>query len=849
MMSRLQYQDWRRVLEQKDNKRKLIFAISILLNLVIGVVIVGIVSRSGILYKGSDSMYHIYRGDWVLKSVESGDGWPLYNPVWYNGVELMRYWPPVAAYLMAFCQFIARSLPGFFPSYYVFEGFAVFCGIVYLIGAVAWNIAGYVKKRPFLGAVLGFLWFFMPQSLHVLFAEGNMPRSLIMAIFPLTLVFMNEYLKRGGIKNFIGTAVTFFLMCACHVGYTGMVALAVLIYFLIYRLCCFTGSGRLQRSKKRDFELIVAVIAGFLLCGVFLLPALKGGLASNTSNASQAAEGFFQSIDLTLNPAHKINSGFGDSYFGIISFLVAVFGAVASKKRARAGFITAIIIVLSTTKTAYAVIQLLPGASLLWMLRFLPIASAMIFFSMLEWDSLKKSILSVITAFMLVDSAICVYALRPEEEDTTSIEGYFESLEEDTLIDEAKAITKNRIALIDSYSPFVNGVFYLSDYNGESTNQLFGQGWEAASTSLQIAQINEAFDNGYYYFMFDRLLEYGCDTVLIKKNSAAVIPYNEIEAEEAATKRGYVKEYEEGIYVVYHYEGITGTYGTISTYDGLAIGSGAYYISMMFPTVREAPTEYIDEFTLEELTSYNIIYLDGFLYHDVHAAEDLITKAAEAGTKVYVLADGIPENAESRTNRFLDVECQPVEFDNGFPEMKTKEFGDLQIALFPNDLKQWRTVYVNGLTEVLGYSEVLGEELPFWGTGSNENIVFIAYNLTYYYSLTRDSIVGTLLEGIVETGETEIPERRIVPVDVTYGENSLTIVSPEDGVNTSVADHDIFEGDYESFNRLVYVDSGTTEITFKYPYLVQGLIMTFAGVLVTGVMVIYLKKKGKQEHT
>ena len=63
-----------------------------------------------------------------------------------------------------------------------------------------------------------------------------------------------------------------------------------------------------------------------------------------------------------------------------------------------------------------------------------------------------------------------------------------------------------------------------------------------------------------------------------------------------------------------------------------------------------------------------------------------------------------------------------------------------------------------------------------------------------------------------------------------------------------MADHDIFEGDYESFNRLVYVDNGTTEITFKYPYLVQGLIMTFAGVLVTGVMVIYLKKKGKREH-
>ena len=102
--------------------------VSLLINVAIACGIIWIVSRCGILYKGSDSMYHIYRGDWILKSVESGDLWPLYDPVWYNGVELMRYWPPVAAYLMAFCQFVARSLPGLFPSYYVFEGFSVFCG-------------------------------------------------------------------------------------------------------------------------------------------------------------------------------------------------------------------------------------------------------------------------------------------------------------------------------------------------------------------------------------------------------------------------------------------------------------------------------------------------------------------------------------------------------------------------------------------------------------------------------------------------------------------------------------------------------------------------------------------------
>ena len=840
-MSKQQYQDWRRVLESKS-KKTLTLIISLLINLVIGAAVIWAVSRSSILFKGSDSMYHVYRGDWIMKSVSSGDAWPLYNAVWYNGVELMRYWPPVAAYVMAFCQLIAKSLPGIFTEYYVFEGFAVYCGLIYLIGAVTWNIAGFIKNRPVTGAVVGVLWFFMPQSLYVLFAEGNLPRSLIMAIFPLAFLFINEYLKKGMVRNFVGTAVTFFLMCACHVGYTGMVALACLIYLVVYRLCCFTGSGRLQRSGKRDLEIIVAVLAGFLLCGVFLLPALKGGLASNTSNASQAAESFFQSIFITLNPVKKFTEGYSVSYFGIISFLFALFGAVAGKKRSRAGFITAIIIVLLTSNTAAPVIKMLPGGSLMWMMRFLQIASAMILFSMLEWDSLKRPYTVAVSALLAVDCFLSVLTLRPDAYEPATVRGYFENMTENTLIDEAKDLTDNRIALIDSNKALFNGVFYLTDYEG-SVNQLFGQGWEAASTSLQIAQINEAFDNGYYYFLFDRLLEFGCDTVLIKKDAAAKEPYNEIEADAAAVKRGYVKEYEEGIYVVYHHQDVSSTYGTISEYYGLAIGNGAYYISMMFPTICEAPSEYIDDFTLEKLSSYNIIYLDGFLYHDVHAAEDLITKAAEAGTKVYVLADGIPENAESRTYRFLDVECQSVEFDNGFPALKTTFMGDLEVALFPNELRQWRTVYINGLTKVMGYSEVLNETLPFYGKGTNDNINFIAFNLTYYYALTRDRTIGALLAGVVETSEYDIPEREVVPIDIEYSENSLKISSPKDGVNTSIADHDIFEGSYRAFNRLVYVDNGDTVITYSYPYLLQGSLLSFAGLLVIAIMVVYIRRK------
>ena len=110
------------------------------------------------------------------------------------------------------------------------------------------------------------------------------------------LDFINEYLKKGGVRNFLGTAISFALMCACHVGYTGMVAIAWLIYLLVYRLCCFTGMNKIQKSGKRDLEIIVAIVCGFALIGIILFPSLKGGLASNTSKAGQAAASFFQSI-------------------------------------------------------------------------------------------------------------------------------------------------------------------------------------------------------------------------------------------------------------------------------------------------------------------------------------------------------------------------------------------------------------------------------------------------------------------------------------------------------------------------------------------------------------------------
>ena len=837
---------WRRAVDTKADtkKRVLILCADILVNLAVAVLIVILVKQNVLLFKGADSMYHIYRGGWVLDGIRSGDLWQLYNPIWYNGVELMRYWPPAAAYLMALCRQIASLIPAFADTGAAYGGFAVFCGFIYFIGAISWNIVGYRRKRQLFGTVAGILWFFMPTSIYVLFSDGNLPRSLIMAFFPLAFLFVNEYLKRGQKKDFIGTAVLFFIMSCCHVGYTGMVAIACLIYLAVYRLCCFSGSSRLEKARHKDIDLIAAILGGFLMSGIFLYPALNGGLVSNSSHTDQTAKTFFQSFFTTLNPYEKIKLGYEDLYFGLASFLLAVFGIFGAKRRARPGFITAVIIVILTSNTAYPIISSLPGGQLMWMTRFLQIASAMIIFSMFEWDSLKKPLTVVVTVLLIVDSLTVIPTLS-KTEGIDRMEDYYMQMEESTLVDEARNSTKNRIALLDSGRVLHNGVSYLTDYNG-GVPQVFGAGWEAASTSKQIAQINEAFDYGYYYFLFDRLVEMGTDTVLVKKDAPQFFPYNENEADKAAAKAGYEKTYDQGSFAVFNLKDVTGSYGTVSKYKGLAIGNGAYYISMMFPAIEEAPDVYIDEYTVEELSSYPVIYLDGFKYHNVDNAEDIIRQVSRKGTKVYILADGIPANKKSHTNRFLGVEALSIEFDNGYPTLHTKKIGTYEAPLFPDEYRQWKTVYMNGLTEVEGWSEVLGETLPFYGKGENENLIFVGYNLTYYFAITKDNNIGALLAGIVDTSTEELPDRKIVPLDITYANDRITVDSPEDNVNTSLAVHDIFKGDFTGRNRLVFVNHGRTEIKMHYPYLLQGILMSLAGLAEVIVFSIFIKPREKQ---
>jgi uncharacterized membrane protein len=855
------------VMNRNDVNRKTWYLLILMpiIYLAVSVLVVFLVKNNGAYPTGSDTMYHIFRGDYVYNSIKEGSWYPIYNSMWYNGVEIMRYWAPLTAYYMALCQMIAGGGQ--------LAGYLIFVGSVCFLNSILWLIIGRKMNRPYLGAFVGLIWFFMPNNLLALFVEGNLARSLCMIFLPVFIYAVCEYLserKRIYIPIII---VTFALMAMCHLGYAGMIALAVLIYCIVYMFQ--------QGNKRAVLEVIVSILLGFMVLGIWLVASLNGGITSLDNSENMA--NFFQKLVVTLNPLDRIKSNNSHFYYGLAACIIAVCGIFLGYKKSRAGFVTAVVILVCTTTAMYPVLSLLPGSQYLWMLRFISIALCFILYSFLKWDTLKKPLVLLMCVLLIADIVPSLTLITGgslfTEDNKISLSGMFSrynSTSEDnssdtsliddilslnmtdtseaedrinhtqnyTLISKAQSITGQRLALMDASSLGAMGAWLTADWNN-GVPAAFGAGWEAANTSTNIANLNKAMAESRFYYMFDRCEELGNDTVVVRLSQLNKYTGTLDKLDEAANAVGYKLVDYNGDYRLYHLD-VNGNWGTISTYEAIGIGSGASGISLRFPAVEETDSYNLDDYTFEQLSQYKEIFLDGFTYNDKEAAEELIIRLSEAGVKIIISADSIPQDKRTHTQTFLGVTCNAVKFENGYPEMNTR-IGRVYTDMFPQGHTEWNTVYLDGLDTSYGSVDDNGLSLDFYGTVKNDNIIMCGLGIMNFYSMTGDKTVGRLLENISGLTQETLPQRKIFPLTIDYTGSTITITSNEDNVNTALAYHDIFSTvqNIEKKNNLMYIQKGTTVINIKVPYVWQGAIVSIAGIILSVVWVIALGKTGK----
>jgi uncharacterized membrane protein len=788
------------------------------------------VHNNGLYPSGTSAMYHIYRGDWLFRSLSSDCLWPLYNSGWGGGSETLRYGSPFAAYIFALCEAAGLGNP--------FYGYLIFITLIYSLGVITWLTAGIKNGRPCFGVFTGILWFFMPNNLYTLFSAGSFPDALIFALLPLLIVFICDYITDGRTRSIIGLMAVYTVFILCSTGLALLTALVTGVFLILYILINYDTQHRL-------LDIVISFVLCFLISGIFLLPSSGGSLFSDGGLTSASAENLMHTPAAMLAPLLRLTSGGSALYLGVSVIILTVFGIITSHRREIPAFavsaimLTAAFISSGTDKSSTGRCNTI--------LYLITAAACFTLFAFIHWKTLKKPFV-VILCLLLIADAFPSYGLIYGDQTGLTPEKRLSAVENDTLIAEAKKITTQRLAFLGTDSKAAS-ISYLTAGTDSGKASLFSTDISSAPVSERLSQLNTALCDGSYLYMFDSLLSMGADTVVIRKGDLYEHGLDNTLLTSSAGKLGYTLVDENGAYLLYHLKDSPACFGVTSRYDGISIGSDASEISRMFPSIEESASEYVDDYSLDDLSRYGIIYLDHFKYHDVTAAETLVTKLSQKGIRIIIFADGIPMNRKSRTQRFLDVECQPISFINGYPEFHTKKLGTISCDLFPPDASTWNTVYLNGLDNVLGTADDLDKHLAFYGTVKNDNIIMIGFNLTYFYSLTHDPTVADLLSGIVETPRDKTAEHSIIPLKIKYTSRSITVTSDTDNVNTGLAYHDIFHADSGKIwkrNYMTYVNKGTTEIRLQYPDLLTGLILSLAGLIISLFFLIQIHRSRYQ---
>lgn len=774
---------------------------------------------------GTDLFCHLYRADLILKNISQGNWYPLYDSSWYNGVEIMRYWGPVPLYIVAGLEWIAQNS--------VLDAYLLYLGLMILIGGCGWLLWGCRYKRIGLSIVLGLLWFYMPENMRVVINDGNLPRGVINALLPYFFYFLWRMLADKKKNAMWGLIVVTAMITLCHLGITLMLIATVAIFIGIY--------SKMNRIHKWGFCTLGGCISGVLLAGIWVVPALIGGAASGAST-NQVMKNFFESAAVSLNPFTRLNGDMLSFYFGLSVFIICLLGIILGTKKVKPGFVTAIILLLCTTKSAYVLLAKMPFSQFLWMIRFVPIGLAAAMVSFIMWKQLKKWMVVVCCIMLIVDCATSInYIYFPQEKRVADIVTALDEKAEGLMLTDAKNITNQRLAVMDlsKYGSFAP--YYIAGV-GKNVRYTFGAGWEGAATATEIVRLNTSVESGWYGYLFDRALELGNDTVLIPVNNLKEKAKDvEIVIEKAALS-GYTLVKNSGGSLLFHKD-VPKQFGVITKYKNIAIGTSAAGIAMMFPSFEEGTKTNLNDYTFEELSRYESIYLSGFTYDDQDKAEALLLKLSESGIQVYVDMNNIPADRATKQKQLLGVNAQSISFTETYPEFEYN--GNFYKSLdFSADTGEWNTIYLNGLDNVDGYCNMTSKKIPYIGTVKNENLHFIGLNIIYYLETTRDSEIKKLVGSIFKTDENAVPNRTVVPITVTTENNRIEIYSEYDNVDTALSSLDIFSSNhaYRTKNNLIVVDSGVTVIDIGYPHLMKGILVTIVGLILACLTYVYMLK-------
>ncbi len=670
----------------------------------------------------SDTLGHVLKTEYLSRQLLAGVAYPDLLPQWYAGLQMLRYHSPLPYYVL----FVLAALTSSAVS--AANWLIALCA---LLGGLGW--LPYRRWFGWLPAVIGgALYTLLPDNIRVALAEGNLPRVLATAIVPWAVYLLIRSLEETGRRSHrLALTLCFMLIVLCHAMMAAIYAACCAL------LCMLLWIGR-RANVQRAMAGIGSMAIGILLAGWWLLPSLVGGITELNTTAMTEALAIFP-LTTYLNPTLRASDP-ETVYAGAALLLVAL--ALLLIRRGRNAYAIALsgigfFGILITTPGFNAIFNALPLHHLFWPLRFIGFASFCLLLAIIwrlsEWTRGRLVIVTaLIIALIAGDSLLSLRLiyLRPARVEITDIAHQLAT----TYGWREATLDYSRLGSAPSY--------FFSSVGGRE--QLYGWAYQGAHIARNVSALDEALQRNFANFVFDRLNLLGVDDIVTLKTQpmAADLPTQLADA-------GFMQQYSSADIAWYHRDGAPRAIR--ANWRALGIGRGAQNFAYLFPQIIIGSESRVDQYSFEELAGYDTLILSGFEWNDRQSAEELVTRIAQAGVRVFVDMTGIRDDPLTRQPRFLGVWGEPIVL--GHTALRLEGEGKTyQLLPFSSEFESWVAYSPQGLDK-----EVLRH--PYFGTFSAAlgyrqigagRIWFVGDNLPYHALLTRDPAVIALLSEALE---------------------------------------------------------------------------------------------------
>lgn len=767
------------------------FIMALLLSALAGAGVFAALYMTGAYLGGREFYGQLFALDAIKDAVQNGRLYPIYAGSWYRGYEIFRSSSPAPYILTAgLIQAVGEPHTGICLFYAV-------CTFVAMLGFFGFGI---YHKRMAGAAVTGAAYLLLPTTVAVALLQASFAIVMGLAILPGLFYCLYRFLV---CKNRLFLGYFSILLAGLILSHYAL-AFVFGIFALLYAL--------LTAVLSRDFRFAAAFFADIILTyaamGFFLYPALSAGVLSRES----------------------VVSGW-ELPFGGILLGAGLLGLFTADKKRFTGFFLCTAGAALSFAAALPVLRLLPYAALRSPFWYLLFASVICLITLLSWQRLRFFWLFALLAALTMPGIRQLWGMENGEAALMKVR----MLAEDYFLPEAAAMTGSRAALLDDSEL---GAFPQWYFAARGVDSLTGWDMEGAEMIREQSCLEEAFTDGFYGYLFDRLRLYGNDVVIVPKER--LTEKGALAAMKTAAQQcGYEALFENTKAVLFKESGIESRYGVITQYKNLAIGDHASYIAYIYPDFGLGNSYCLEDYTVEELAGYEVLYLSGFTYRDQKQAENLLRALADKGVRIFIDMQHIPVNALTGKNEFMGVYAQTVQFTDRFPILQNENGSEFKLDEQIEGIKTWNTVYISGCSEVLKETSYDGRRhLVYLGQNGSPQITFMGLNLVYYYLSTHDADLLRFLNETLLLSPGELPMAELAEVEKEENQDVLILRTDKDHVNSGAAAAACLAPDriLHIQDGMWVIDSGETTFEILPADRTKGVITSILGIVLLGIL-------------